>query len=483
MAIANVTLVTTPNLLSPVNDIWGNYYYLSSAQSSLTNFKYLTRLQAFNNFSAYIVTESQPPRPTTGYGLYSPYKTLLTGLSYDINLRLTGATTCPNSLTNYRINYGLEYNPGLTISSVLQVLPGNNFGFSCSSTTNLVVGDLITIQSQNPYYNGQSTIIQILGSSSFATNLTFTTASNVSTGNITDVQRYITNSNIYWAYNGVRQYGNQNINYFNLIVQGLVPGVTSSTQFLTDYPTTSATNAKYILPNQQENLSVFLQNVGFSYSSGFVKYTYYNSTGATLSTNSVTFSTVNAGDVQRWDIPVGTNYISTLPSYPLTTSYYSVQLHRSAAPSIRYSEIRYFYIDTSCSLYTNVRVMWLNTYGAFDYFNFRLDDKQTYNIVRNEYKQELSPTYNTGDRQRTALSQKVTEQHTINTNFISEDNYAFLGNLFTSPEVYIVDETSLLAYPIIIVDSSYEFKTANRDKLFNLTITYETSYDYETQNQ
>ena len=480
MAIATASLVTTPNLLSPVNDIWGNYFYISSASSNLTNFKYLTRLQAFNNFSSYVITESQPPRPTTGFGLYSPYKTLLTGLSYDINLQLMGATTCPNSLTNYRINYGLEYNPGLTISSVLNVSPGNYFGFSFSTPTNLVVGDLVTIQSQNPYFNGQTTVTSIISTYSFSTGISFTTASTASNGVVTDVQRYIDNSNFYWAYNGTRQYGDQNLNYFNTSVQGLVPGVTSSTPFLTDYPTTTLTSPKYILPNQQENLSFFLQNVGFSYSSGNIRYTLFNSSGATLSTISTTFSTAGLGDVQRWDVSAGTNYIATLPGYTSSTSYYSVQVYKNP---IRYSETRYFYIDTSCSLYTNVRVMWMNQDGAFDYFNFRLDDKKTFNIQRNEYKQELSPTYNTGDRQRTALSQKVTEQHVINTNWVSEDQYSFLGNLFTSQEVYIVNETTLLAYPIMIVDNSYEFKTANRDKLFNLTITYETSYDYETQNQ
>jgi len=85
-------------------------------------------------------------------------------------------------------------------------------------------------------------------------------------------------------------------------------------------------------------------------------------------------------------------------------------------------------------------------------------------------------------RERTILTQKVEEQHIINTNWVTEDVYSYLGQLVISPEVYIIDETTNNAYPVIVMDPTYEYKTANRDKLFNMTLSYVYSFGIETQN-
>lgn len=472
------TIVTSPNILSPVNNLYGNYFQLNNTLSSQTNFKYLTKLFINNNFA---VIESQPPRPNTGIGLYSPYQSLLANLSYGINNTITGGRTASNSLVSYYINTGIEYNPGLTIATVLQV--GSNFGFSFSSITNASIGDIITIQSQNPYFGGTQTVTQILNSHSFVTNLIFNATSSVSTGVITDLQRWDGTSSIYWGFNGTRQYAFSTLDYYQTYVFGLTSGLPDSQPYLTDYTTNTVITApKYVLPGQEETLSFFLNKSGFTYSSACVTYNWYDANRNNIGSTNKLFAPTNDA-LQRWDIPVGPSILSTF--WPASTVYWNPAILNTTpfGGGTVYSESRYYSVDTNCSLYTNVRVMWLNSLGGFDYFNFRLDDQKNYNITRTEYKQELPIPYNIGDRNRTILSQKVVESHSINTDYINQDKYQFLNSLVNSPEVYIIDELTGNPYPVILTDKQFTFKTLLRDQLMQLELNYEMSYQIETQKQ
>lgn len=497
---ATTSIISTPDYLSPVNDEFGNYWTLYNSSFSLTNFKYICRLNqvTFPSVSTptftYLSQELIPPRPINGYGIYSPFKTLLTLLSYDLHYGMTfgalsgtgtmsNATQSANGLVCYGLQYGIQYNPDLTITTLLQVPAGSTpsyFGFSFSTAHNFNVGDIITTQTQNPYFAGTAAVTQILTTTSIKTDRLFSTASVVSSGVVTNLQRIDGTSSYFWGYNGSRLYNEVNVNFYYELTQGITASIVTSQPFLTEYP---QTQQKLILSNQAETLSVMLNRNGFSGpTAGFTTFKYYNSSNSLLSTQTYSFVVGNGSSgpqqpLQKWDIPVGTNN----PYMPLTTDYYTVVFGKSAG--VTYSEIRTFKIDTSCSIYDNVRVMWLNRYGSWDYFNFRLDNKKVFNISRNEYKQELQFGYSVGARERTILSQKVTEQHIINTNWLSESEYEFMSSLIVSPEVYIIDETTNLTYPIIVVDTNFEFKTYNRDKLFNFTLTYETSYEYRTLKQ
>ncbi len=335
---------------------------------------------------------------------------------------------------------------------------------------------------------------------------------------------------------------------------------------LTDYPL----QPKLILTNQQETLSAFINPFkGFGFTNGFnVNFNFYDS-GNNLINNHVDFTSFGSpviasgtsSSILRWDIPVGTQYLS---SYLTGSSYYTVDIAHTIVGTgfkikvltvnafgdiltsilwvagsgyyvgtpftvngslvlangiitsvdssggvtgytmsygglsynagtvydttvvngiVPISETRTFLLDNTCSIYRNVRLMWMNSYGAFDYFNFRLDDHKSFKVSRNEYKQILPLNYNIGQRQRTLLSLKSVEQHIVNTDWITEDQYAFVNNILLSLEVYIIDEITGDTYPVIITDSDVDYKTAYRDQIFNMTLTYETSYDYETQHQ
>lgn len=494
---ANTTIVSLPNRLSPSNDIQGISYIMANSSYTLNNFKYLTRLYSRDVTTSpplgetFVVQEAQPPRPITGNGLYSPYQALLSLLSYDINLGLTaGATQAANSLQQYDIQYGLEWNPGVTISNVYSFT--GFFGMNTASPHGLTALDNILIQSQNPFINGQH-LVQVISATAIYINVSYSASYSVTTGIITDSQRTQSIFTDYsYAYNGTRQYGYQLTDYYNVLVMCQTAsdaGLNTTTSFLTDYP---QTEPKLILPYQDENLSFFLDPIYFRLNTLRVLYNFYDVSGNNIDSRTDVYNlgTYSLGGlsptpyaIQRWDTPVGPDYLNPTAS----TSYYTVGVYNtsiSGAPHlVQVSELRTFKIDTSCSIYNNVRLMWLNSYGAFDFFNFRLDDHKTLNVTKNEYKQILAFNYTTGARERTVISQEVIEQHVVNTDWVTEDIQNFVLGIKYSPEVYIINETTLLAYPVIVTDTDVDYKTAYRDQIFNVTLTYETSYSIETQQQ
>lgn len=494
------TLVTTPNSLSPMNDMYGNMFILSNSNYSLVNFKYLTKLYANGNF---LVKETQPPRPVTGYGLYSPYKSISSIISYDLNSGYDiaspsdGCIVDTKSIASYYINYGFEYNPGLTFAGTgpgVILVGGGHFGFSFSTPHGFLFGDQITIQSQNPYISGTATVTNPITTHSFFTNLVSNTSSNVSTGTITDLQRWEGTSSTYWGYNGTRQYGFQNEDYTNDLLMGYPPDIPTAKYFLSDYNNFDFSTAKAMYTKEEpmnggivdyyypELLSFIIYKPG--YTAGVVSFYFYD-IHFNIVAHTYSHFNVNTTNNQLQVIQVGVgpyNVQDVLEDNP-SVAYWTVQVLSNEGANNDYSQVRWYRQEKDSQIYNNVKLMWLNSYGGWDYFDFKLDDHKTYNITRQEYKKQLSPTYVVGDRERTILSSNVIEQHTVNTNWISESDYAFLNHLLISPEVYVLSNDDSVCYPIIITDTSFDFKTAYRDQIFQLTLTYQMSYGIETQTE
>jgi len=474
--MANTSIISTPNLLSPVNSVYGNTFILNNSSSSALNFKYITELWVNGTYS---VKELLPPRPISGYGYYSPFKTLLSSLSYDLPQVITTPTESLNGIVRYNIKYGYSFNPNLTITPpVLAVSTASSvfFGFSFSNTTNLTIGDVLTIQSDNPYFSGTSSVIQILTPTSFVINKPFALTSSVGTGYISNATRMDgTFSSLYYGYNGTRQYENVNDNYTNIYLIGNT--VSSNIKpFITNSPT-----YKSIMSGQYETVSALLFTPNFisggSYSV-LSKYNFYNSNNTLISSTSSNFTLTRGAtpSIQFWNIPVGPGQLSL----PVNTDNYSVTLYFG---STTYSESKFYKIDTNCSLYTNVRVMFMNRYGAFDYFNFRANSSSAYNISRQEFRQELDFNYNIGDRGRTIMSQRVDQTFTLYSDLLSQSEWDWLSELATSPEVYIVNEITNKAIPIIVTDTNYNFKKTITEGPFYFTLNYQNAFGVETQNQ
>lgn len=141
----------------------------------------------------------------------------------------------------------------------------------------------------------------------------------------------------------------------------------------------------------------------------------------------------------------------------------------------------------SCGKYEPIRVAYLNKYGVYDFFNFDLTNRTSYNIERKSYQKEysdniyingsnvvksISSTYYTNEKQRWKLV----------SDYMTDEQSNMIRDLYSSPIVYayIVNDTNIIPswIPIKPLATTYELKTIINDKIFNL----ELEADYEISN-
>jgi hypothetical protein len=139
------------------------------------------------------------------------------------------------------------------------------------------------------------------------------------------------------------------------------------------------------------------------------------------------------------------------------------------------SEVRRYRIDNDCNVDENFRFVWLNSFGGWDYFNFKLGGKQTINVERQTYKKLLSRNYSIGDRGDTTYAQRGEEMWSVQSNWVTEYESQWLTGMIESREVYHVKDGEI--YPIQIMDTSYQVKSAIRDQIFNVIIQFKYAFN------
>ena len=135
----------------------------------------------------------------------------------------------------------------------------------------------------------------------------------------------------------------------------------------------------------------------------------------------------------------------------------------------------------SCTKYDNIRLAWVNRLGAWDYMNFRGKSMESISIESNEMESvpgtwnEATYNYNSWDRGKKTLFKKATKKLTINSDWLNEDEGAWLEELFTSNEIQILDDTYTIIYPVVITDKAYTTKTSLNNKI---KIQYTINLEY-----
>lgn len=443
-----------------------------------------------------------------------------------------------DGIVNYYINYGMEYNPDLYFSVISPSFSAGTtysqyvfFGVTGSFCS---VGDIVNVLTTSglySYYNGTAAVtsIAVVGTASYIrTNQNFSSTlgsiSLTASGQFTGVQHMYGTTSYYYSYNGTRQWDEKNINFDNIYMvrqQGYTSSLFPSTstasnfQFMNDWGNTQSKSIP-IKQGQAERVR-FLADLTTS-ALGTMSYRLTDLTRQTYDTGG---NLVNTWTTTITDTPGGTLYPNkcfTLQVFDGTETivdgyYYKFTLYslNSSLASYPWASI-WYRGDTKCSQYENYRIKFLNRQGSWAYWNFNKDNKQTTSINRSEYKipyqydytiqptitkssnsgSQISSSYTlTGLRGQNTLSIAATETYTLNSDWITEEQYAYLQQLITSPQVFIFYDTytqkdgstiEAVNIPIIITDNSYTFKTRNRDRIFNLTITYKLAYDDNLQN-
>jgi hypothetical protein len=145
-----------------------------------------------------------------------------------------------------------------------------------------------------------------------------------------------------------------------------------------------------------------------------------------------------------------------------------------------------------CSgMYTNYYVHFLNKLGAYESFLFNKVSKRTFDIEKKSYQQLSYRVNNSGvvsisqgnsmHRQKTEFAGKYRERLRLNSDFVNDQDYAFLSELVLSEDIYLEDNGKL--YPVSITSNNYEFKEHTVDGLINVMIEVEFGGSYKMQYQ
>jgi len=348
--------------------------------------------------------------------------------------------------------------------------------------------------------------------------------STTATGTLINTSNSTVNSDTFYIHNAVRQEddaiaidsstGNFGYNYdFNDYVLNA-----SNKKFLSNAPTT-----QYIGENDFCTIGFFAQSdsllgansrygkfIGTSSTRYLIRHIkiqfYYNgsTTGSlitysnTTSNGSLTWqSTSSKAQVQY--VGVGTGNIKGAGgSLPTNWDYYEVKAFDY--DDVLVSGTYKFHKQEVCKGFEKFRLCWLNRLGVWDYFNFTKKNVRKVNSKRETY-QQIKGTWNErkykkhgyqGGKKTFVANAK--EMITLQTDFITEEAAQWLEELFTSPDVFMLNERSTdtsagtvknlvnkYVQPCIVTTSSYTRKTTANDKLKQYTIEIEMSHNKRIQ--
>ena len=135
--------------------------------------------------------------------------------------------------------------------------------------------------------------------------------------------------------------------------------------------------------------------------------------------------------------------------------------------------------DTANCGYPGKRFAWKNEFGVWDYFTFKLAEGTTSGVERNEFEQSFVDYSSTVasmpyDKQRRGKSQyynKIDKQHTVESDYLTQEYADSLRELFFSTNVYVQEGTTFI--PVVFTNASITEKTNPRSqKLFRFTANY-----------
>tara|TARA_R110000868_G_scaffold133859_1_gene345577 strand:- start:593 stop:1762 length:1170 start_codon:yes stop_codon:yes gene_type:complete len=232
--------------------------------------------------------------------------------------------------------------------------------------------------------------------------------------------------------------------------------------------------------------SAFIDNTGMAgvywdddgETSNLVSKIVYNSNLGTANYN-VTGSTSTSGQIAQY--PIG----PAQSGFPLSTTgleWFSVQPYyystANGAP-IRYN------IDC-IQKYPNVRIKWKNRYGQFDYFNFYMVSKESFETEKRNYQPQLGTwegstlSYQNYDTGNQAYIVDSKQGLSVNSFWISQDYNDILKQLLVSDEIYwVYDEANNYVRPITIVTQNIVFKTGVVDGLIQYQFDFQYGQPYK----
>ena len=164
------------------------------------------------------------------------------------------------------------------------------------------------------------------------------------------------------------------------------------------------------------------------------------------------------------------------PVIQATTAYYDIFAENAGT---QVSALHRFNIKGNCG--DGVVLHYLNDYGGFDSFPF-ITYKEKFDIKREKYKQnpnrlqsDGSYVFSTLDREQVQYHTKRSKRATLNTDFLSDNQFISLRQLVDSPEVYL--EKDGVVYSVLLTANNYDVNQEDYDGFTTLTVEIEFSIE------
>lgn len=143
--------------------------------------------------------------------------------------------------------------------------------------------------------------------------------------------------------------------------------------------------------------------------------------------------------------------------------------------------------DGICLDYEPIQFSWMNSFGFRDYFSFTKRNERRVRIKRNTYLRN-PVNYNGADfniqpeqKGSTVYSQELNQQFTANTDYVSDEDAAWLESLFVSPDVRVRFHGSTDWLPVVLNSSSYTQRTFQKDRLFQYEVRFSLAHNIKSQ--
>jgi hypothetical protein len=204
----------------------------------------------------------------------------------------------------------------------------------------------------------------------------------------------------------------------------------------------------------------------------------YTSNGGGEGYFNVNGTTSTSGQIVQY--PIGPSEAG----FPLSGSFTSYFVQAYSGSTALGTPINY---EIVCEQkYPNVRIKWKNRYGQFDYMNFYMVSKQSFETERKTYQPQLgtweSSTLSYQNYDSAVQNYIVDSKQMISVNsfWIPESYNDIFKQLLVSDEIYwIYDEDNDLLRPLTIATQNITFKTTVVDKLIQYQFEFNFGQPYK----
>ena len=136
--------------------------------------------------------------------------------------------------------------------------------------------------------------------------------------------------------------------------------------------------------------------------------------------------------------------------------------------------------------YPNVRIKWKNRFGQFDYLNFNMISRESFETTKRTYQPQLGSwesstlSYQGYDSATRNYINDSNQSISVNSNWLEQDYNEILKQLLVSDEIYwVYDEVNDYVRPLTIQTSNIVFKTGVVDKLIQYQFEFKYGQPYK----